>query len=324
MASTQSAHSRGCAPVMLDALLLVSFGGPQAPDEVMPFLRNVTRGRGVPDTRLEEVAEHYHRFGGASPINDQNRALLAAIGADFARHGMSTPLYWGNRNWHPYLADTVAQLRDDGVRTAGAFVTSAYGGYSACRQYLENIERARRMVGPGAPQIVKLPQYAQHEGFLAPHADALARQLDAIPAERLVTTRVLFCAHSIPTAANERGGPTGGLYARQLRATAGLVAQRAAHLLSATMLPWDLVWQSRSGAPSTPWLEPDISDRLAELAAESVTDVVVSPIGFVSDHVEVLWDLDNEAADTAKELGLGYSRAVTPGTDPRFVAMVRE
>jgi len=305
--------------VILDALLLVSFGGPEGPDEVMPFLRNVTRGRGVPDTRLATVAEHYYCYGGASPINEQNRALLSAISADFSRHGLAASLYWGNRNWRPYLADAIAQMRDDGVHRAGAFVTSAYGGYSACRQYLNDIEQACRKVGPNAPRIVKLPHYGRHEGFVTPHADALAQQLETIPAERRATTRVLFSAHSIPTASNERSGPTGGLYERQLRETARLVAQRAV----ATVC-WELVWQSRSGSPTTPWLEPDINEYLAKLPAEGVTDVIVSPIGFVSDHLEVLWDLDTEAAATAKRLGLGFSRAATPGTDFRFVAMVRE
>ncbi len=316
MASTLSVRSD---PAVLDALLLVSFGGPEGPDEVLPFLHNVTRGRGVPAARLEAVAEHYYHYGGVSPINDQNRALLAAISADFAAHDVSAALYWGNRNWRPRLADTVAQMRDDGVRRAGAFVTSAYGGYSACRQYLEDIERARSDVGPAAPQIVKLPRYSRHEGFVVPHADALAHRLEAVPVERWATTRVLFSAHSIPSAANERSGPTGGLYERQLRETARLVARRCA-----LRAPWELVWQSRSGAPNTPWLEPDINDRLAQLPAEGVTDVVVSPIGFVSDHLEVCWDLDREAADTAKRLRVGYSRAATPGTDPRFIAMVRE
>ncbi len=304
---------------MLDALLLVSFGGPEGPDEVMPFLRYVTRGRSVPDVRLAAVAEHYYHFGGVSPINEQNRALLAAISDDFAHHDLPVPLYWGNRNWSPYLADVVAAMRDDGVRSAGAFVTSAYGGYSACRQYLDDIEQALRHIGPGAPRIVKLPQYAQHEGFVASHADALAHCLEAISRQRRAMTRVLFCAHSIPAAANERSGPTGGLYERQLRATARLVAQRVA-----AEMPWELVWQSRSGSPTTPWLEPDINSRLTQLPVEGVTDVVVSPIGFVSDHLEVLWDLDTEAAATAKRVGLGYARARTPGTDPRFIAMVRE
>ncbi|MGH3804351.1 MAG: ferrochelatase [Pseudonocardiaceae bacterium] len=304
---------------MFDALLLMSFGGPERPEDVMPFLRNVTRGRGVPDARLEAVAEHYSHYGGVSPINEQNRRLLAAIEADYAAHGIDVKLYWGNRNWDPYVEDTMERMRTDGVQRAAAFVTSAYGGYSACRQYLEDIARARAAVGEGAPQIVKLPQYAHRGGFIAPHAEAVKRCLDTIATARQASTRVLYSAHSIPTAMDRGSGPGGGLYSTQLRRAAQLVTQRLDADVS-----WELVWQSRSGSSSVPWLEPDINDRLRELPSEGVTDVVVSPIGFVSDHVEVLWDLDEEAATTAKEAGLGYMRASTPGTDPRFVGLVRE
>lgn len=304
---------------MLDALLLVSFGGPEGPDDVMPFLRNVTRDRGVPEARLAAVAEHYYHYGGASPINDQNRKLLDAIAEELLGHGIDVPVYWGNRNWHPYLADTVARMRADGIRRAGAFVTSAYGGYSACRQYLDDIERARNEVGDGAPEIVKLPQYAHRSGFVRPHAEGVQRALDQLPAARRETTQVLYVAHSIPTAMNERSGEDGGLYEAQLLKTAALVTAEVEG-----PAPWRLVWQSRSGSPSTPWLEPDINDELRRLPAEGVTDVVVSPIGFVSDHLEVLWDLDEEASATAKVAGLGFSRAPTPGTHPAFVSMVRE
>jgi protoporphyrin/coproporphyrin ferrochelatase len=310
----------------MDAFLLVSFGGPEGPDDVMPFLRNVTRGRGVPEARLAEVAEHYRHFGGVSPINEQNRALLAAIREDFAAHGIELPLYWGNRNWHPMLADTLAQMRDDGVRRAVAFVTSAYGSYSSCRQYLEDIAAARAAVGPGAPVVEKLRHYHDHPGYVLPFVDGVRDALSTVAGENV---RLVFTAHSVPVrmarAAGPsprhptQAGPTGGRYEAQLRETARLVADAAA-----PGLEWDLVWQSRSGPPHVPWLEPDINDHLAALATARVTDVVVSPIGFSSDHLEVVWDLDTEAAATAAKLGLGFARAATPGTDPRFVAMVRE
>jgi ferrochelatase len=301
-----------------DAVILLSFGGPERPEDVLPFLTNVTRGRGVPAERLAEVAEHYQRFGGVSPINQQCRDLLAAIRADFAAHGLDLPVYWGNRNWHPMLADTVARMRDDGVRRALAFVTSAYSGYSACRQYQEDIATARAAVGPGAPVIDKLRQYWDHPGFVQPHVDAVRAALDRLGGVHR-HTRLVFTAHSVPVSLAATAGPQGGRYEAQLRETARLVAGAAA-----PGLPYDLVWQSRSGPPRVPWLEPDINDHLEALADSGVKSVVVSPIGFVSDHFEVVWDLDTQAADTAKRLGLNYARAATPGTDPRFVAMVRE
>jgi ferrochelatase len=302
-----------------DAVVLVSFGGPEQPADVLPFLQNVTRGRGVPPERLAEVAEHYQHFGGVSPINQQCRDLLAAVRADLAAHDIDLPVYWGNRNWHPMLADTVAQMRDDGVRSALAFVTSAYGGYSSCRQYREDIANARAAVGPDAPRIDKLRQFWDHPGFVEPHADAVRAALATLDPARRAGTRLVFTAHSIPTGAAATAGPDGGRYEAQLAETARLVAAAAA-----PGLPYDLVWQSRSGPPQVPWLEPDVNDHLERLAADGVTAVVVSPIGFVSDHLEVVWDLDTEAAETAKRLGLGFARAGTPGTDPRFVAMVRE
>jgi ferrochelatase len=305
--------------VAYDAFLLLSFGGPEHPDDVMPFLRNVTRGRGIPDERLAEVAEHYYHFGGVSPINQQCRDLLAAVGADFAANGIELPTYWGNRNWRPMLADTVAQMRDDGVTSALGFATSAYGGYSSCRQYWEDIAAARATVGPGAPAITKLRQFHDHPGFVEPHAEAVRRALDGFDPARRSTTRLVFTAHSIPVSMADTAGPDGGRYTAQLQETAALVHARAA-----ADLTWDLVWQSRSGPPRVPWLEPDVNDHLAVLKDKGVTDVVVSPIGFVSDHLEVIWDLDNEARATAGRLGLGYARAATPGTDPRFVAMIRE
>jgi ferrochelatase len=246
-----------------------------------------------------------------SPINQQCRDLLAAVDADFAANGVDLPTYWGNRNWQPMLEDTVAGMRDDGVTHALGLATSAYGGYSSCRQYWEDIDRARAKVGPKAPMISKLRQFHDHPGFVGPHASAVRAALEALDLGSRKTTRLVFTAHSIPVSMAETAGPAGGRYTAQLGE-------------AAPDLPWDLVWQSRSGPPQVPWLEPDVNDHLAVLAEKGVTDVVVSPIGFVSDHLEVIWDLDNEARETAARLGLGYARAATPGTDPRFVTMIRE
>jgi ferrochelatase len=300
--------------VPFDALLLLSFGGPEGPDDVMPFLRTVTRGRGVPDSRLVAVAEHYQHFGGVSPINAQNRALLAAVEKDFTEHGIALPLYWGNRNWHPFLADTVRQMRDDGVRRALVFTTSATASYSSCRQYRENMASARAEVD-AAPELVKLRHYFDHPGFIEANADGVRAALADRPDARLV-----FTAHSIPVRMNEAAGPTGGLYIRQQRETARLVAEAVRGPGAA----FDLVWQSRSGPPQVPWLEPDINDHLRALAASGTPAVVVCPTGFVSDHMEVVWDLDNEARQTAGELGMDFARAATAGTHPAFVAMIRE
>jgi ferrochelatase len=250
-----------------------------------------------------------------SPINAQCRDLLAAIEADFRAHGIDLPIYWGNRNWQPMLADTVATMRADGVRHAIAFVTSPYGSYSSCRQYLDDIERARAEVGEGAPVIDKIRHYHDHPGHITPHADAVQAAFSALPADRRDLARLVFTAHSIPTSMAATSGPHGDRYVTQLNEVAELVARGR---------PWSLVWQSRSGAPHIPWLEPDINAHLEAIAAEGATGAVVSPIGFISDHLEVVWDLDTEAADTAKRLGLDFARAATPGTDPRFVAMVRE
>lgn len=300
---------------MYDAFLLLSFGGPEHPDEVLPFLRNVTRGRGVPPERLAEVAEHYMRFGGVSPINQQCRELVTALRADFSVHGLDLPVYWGNRNWKPMLADTVAQMRDDGVKRVVALATSAYGSYSSCRQYLEDIAQARATVGPGAPAIDKIRHFHKEPGYVEPFADAVMTAYATL--EKGAPTRLVFTAHSIPESMDASSGTQGRLYASQLRETASLVAERF-------NVDWDLVWQSRSGAPGTPWLEPDINEHLRQLAKEGIAQVVVCPIGFLSDHLEVIWDLDEEAASTARQLGLGFARAGTPGTDARFVAMVRK
>jgi ferrochelatase len=304
-----------------DAFLLVSFGGPEGPDDVLPFLRNVTSGRGVPEERLAEVATHYQHFGGVSPINAQCRELLAAIGKRFAIDGIGLPLYWGNRNWDPYLTDAVREMRDAGVRRALAFVTSAYGSYSSCRQYLEDIEAARAAVGPEAPVIDKIRHFHDHPGFIEAHADAVTIALATLRAKDRAKTRLVYTAHSIPTSMARSAGPDGGTnrYETQLRETADLVTSMAAPDLA-----WDLAWQSRSGPPSVPWLEPDINDHLRRVAADGVTSVVASPIGFLSDHLEVAWDLDSEAAETARSLGMDFVRAATPGVHPRFVEMISE
>lgn len=302
-----------------DAFLLVSFGGPERPEDVLPFLQNVTRGRRVPPHRLAEVAEHYHQFGGVSPINEQCRALLAALRTEFADHDLPLHTYWGNRNWHPMLADTLAGMRDDGVTRALAFVTSPFGSYSSCRQYLDDLAAARAAVGPRAPVVHKLRHYHDHPGFVGPHADGVREALSRLEPAPRERTRLVFTAHSIPAQMAAWSGPDGGRYQAQLAETAALVAAAAA-----PDLDWDLVWQSRSGPEHVAWLEPDINDHLAALAVDGVSAVVVSPIGFVSDHLEVLWDLDTEAAATAKRLGLAFARAGTPGADPQFVVLVRD
>jgi ferrochelatase len=303
---------------MYDALLLLSFGGPEHPDDVIPFLENVTRGRGVPRARLEQVAEHYRHFGGVSPINQQNRDLLAAVAADLAGHGLALPAYWGNRNWRPYLTDTVRQMAADGVRHALVFVTSAYASYSACGQYQDDLAAARAAVGESAPTLDKLRHFFDHPGFIEPQRDAVAAALAAIDPARRPTTRLAFVAHSLPVGMAERSGPSGGLYVEQLTAAAALVAAAAPDV------GWDLAYSSRSGPAASAWLEPDINDRIRELAAAGASDVVVVPIGFVSEHIEVRWDLDVEAAATAAEAGLRFHRTPPPAADPRFVAMVRE
>ena len=297
-----------------DALLLVSFGGPEGPDEVMPFLENVTRGRGVPRERLAEVATHYERFGGVSPINAQNRALLAALRVELDARGPALALYWGNRNWRPFLADAIADMRRDGVRRALAFVTSAFGSYSSCRQYLEDIERARAAVGGDAPSVDKLRLFWNHPGFIEPMVERVEAALAALPAGSRPGARLAFTAHSVP-----RAMAAGSAYEAQLAEACRLVAERLS-----TPHRWQLVYQSRSGPPSVPWLEPDIGAHLEALRTEGTTDVVVAPIGFTSDHLEVKWDLDVEAAARARDLGLRFVRAATVGTHPRFVTMIRE
>jgi ferrochelatase len=304
-----------------DAFLLVSFGGPEGPDDVMPFLETVTRGRGVPRERLAEVAEHYYAFGGVSPINQQCRDLLAAVRADFRANGVSLPLYWGNRNWAPYLADTVRAMADAGVRRAVALVTSAYSSYSSCRQYLEDIERARAAAGPDAPAIDKIRRFCNHPGFIEPFAENTRAALAALPAEVRDQAHLVFTAHSIPVAMADASGPGGGRrYVAELTQAARLISERS----GGGTHPWTLAYQSRSGPPSVPWLEPDVRDHLADLAKSGTKAVVVIPVGFVSDHMEVRHDLDVEAAQCAESLGLAFARAATPGTHPRFAAMITE
>ena len=298
------------------AFLLVSFGGPEGPGDVMPFLRNVTAGRDVPDARLAEVAEHYYLFGGVSPISAQCRELAGAIGKEFAAGGIDLPVYWGNRNWQPYLADTIRAMADDGITEAIAFATSAYSSFSSCRQYLDDIDRARAAVGPRAPRVVKIAPYYRHPDFIGSFAHAARQALASLPAGAAEGAGLVFTAHSIPESMAAASGPDGGAYPAQLAEVAGLVA---AELGRTT---WRLAYQSRSGPPSVRWLGPDISDCLAELALAGSRAVVVVPIGFVSDHMEVRYDLDVEAAQTAGRLGLAMARAATPGTDPRFVSMI--
>ncbi len=294
-----------------DGFLLLSFGGPERPEDVMPFLENVTRGRGVPPARLEAVAEHYHLLGGRSPINDQNRALLAAIGTELAARGRDLPSYFGNRNWHPFLADTLRDMRAAGIQRALAFVTSAYGSYSGCRQYRDDVARARDEVGEGAPEITILRKFFDHPGFVDPNADRVREALARIPAGLRDEARVIFTAHSIPVAM-ANASP----YEAQLHETARLVADRVG------VSTWDLAYQSRSGPPHVPWLEPDVLDHLRALRAEGTRAVVVAPIGFVTDHMEVVYDLDHEAHDLARGLGLAFERASTAAADPRFPKMV--
>ncbi|MFC4586906.1 ferrochelatase [Sphaerisporangium corydalis] len=292
-----------------DALLIVSFGGPEKPEDVMPFLENVVRGRGVPRDRLLEVATHYQDVGGVSPINQQCRDLIAAL-----RPEVDLPIYWGNRNWHPFLTDTLRKMAADGVTRAAAFITAANSSYSSCRQYLDDIARAQAEV-PGSPEIVRLRHFFDHPGFVAAMTDHTREAVARLPEEHRDGARLVFTAHSIPVSMAASSGPSGGAYEAQLRATAALVAGDR---------PWDLVWQSRSGPPQVPWLEPDVCDHLRALHASGTRAAVLVPIGFVSDHMEVVYDLDTEAAAVAAELGMPLTRAATAGVHPRFVSMVRE
>ncbi|MDX6369130.1 MAG: protoporphyrin/coproporphyrin ferrochelatase [Gaiellaceae bacterium] len=292
-----------------DAIVLVSFGGPEGMDDVMPFLENVTRGRNVPRERLLDVAHHYELFGGVSPINEQNRALIAALEPELRAHGVDLPVYFGNRNWHPYLTDTLRQMRDDGVRRALAVFTSAFSSYSGCRQYREDLFNAQAAVGPDAPEVPRVRMFFNHPGFIGANVDRVRAALAQVPAG----AHVAFTAHSIPLAMAENCA-----YEAQLVETARLVATAVG------VEDWAVVYQSRSGPPQVPWLEPDIGDHLETVAARGVAAVVVAPIGFVSDHLEVLFDLDVEAKEIAERLGLAFARAGTAGTHPAFVAGLRD
>ncbi|MDT7659354.1 MAG: protoporphyrin/coproporphyrin ferrochelatase [Pseudonocardiales bacterium] len=305
----------------VDALLVLSFGGPEGPRDVLPFLERATAGRGVPRERLLEVAKHYDHFDGVSPLNARNRELIERVRAELAEQGIALPVYFGNRNWHPLVEDTVAEMAAAGVRRALVFATSAYGGYSACRQYHEDIERARESVGEGAPELVKLRHFFDHPDFVGAAADAVRSAAATLPVERREHARLVFTAHSIPSAADAAAGVPaegGHRYSRQVAEAARLVAE------SVDVHDYDVVWQSRSGPPSVPWLEPDVLDHLDALHAKSVQAVLVCPIGFVSDHVEVVWDLDNEASERAAGYGMSFARAATAGAATRFARMVVE
>ena len=285
-----------------DALLVVSFGGPEKPDDVMPFLENVLRGKNVPRERMLEVAEHYYHFGGRSPINDHNRELIARL-----REQVGVPVYWGNRNWEPYLADTVRQMQLDGIGNAAAFITSVFGSYSGCRQYLEDIARAQEAAGGGLPDICALPLVFDREGFLGPMASNIGEAIGAFKS----APHVAFTAHSVPLSMAQSSP-----YVPQLNQACAAIAERLA------LSDWKLVYQSRSGPPGQPWLEPDIGDHIRALHQAGVGELVIAPIGFVSDHMEVLYDLDTEAAALCEQLGMRMMRARTVGTHPDFVRMV--
>jgi len=297
-----------------DAVLVVSFGGPEGPADVLPFLENVLRGKNVPRARLLEVAHHYEHFGGVSPLNDQNRALVSALQAELDAHGPRLPVFWGNRNWRPLLSDTLAQMASQGIRKALGFFTSAYSSYSSCRQYRENIAAAQQAVGPAAPEVDKLRAFFNHPGFIGPMSEQVRAALERVPAERRAAAQVIYTAHSIPTSMADHCQ-----YAAQLAEAAALVSE------SLGLITHHIAYQSRSGPPQQPWLEPDVGDLIRSLAArEAVRDVVVVPIGFLSDHVEILWDLDVEAQQIGTGLGINMVRAATVGNHPRFVSMIRE
>ncbi|WP_406815962.1 ferrochelatase [Mycobacterium sp. M23085] len=299
-----------------DAVLLLSFGGPEGPEQVRPFLENVTRGRNVPPERLDDVAEHYLHFGGVSPINGINRALIAQLKAELEGRGLDLPVYFGNRNWDPYVEDTVATMRDNGIRRAAVFTTSAWSGYSSCTQYVEDIARAREAAGPDAPELVKLRPYFDHPGFVQIFADTIGAAAGGLTAEQQGGARLVFTAHSIPVAADDRLGPR--LYSRQVAYAASLVAAAAGYP------EYDLAWQSRSGPPQVPWLEPDVADHLAALAQAGTKAVIVCPVGFVADHIEVVWDLDEELRAQAETAGVAMVRASTPNAHPRFAQLAAD
>jgi ferrochelatase len=298
-----------------DAILIVGFGGPEQREDVLPFLENVTRGRNIPRERLLEVAEHYYHFGGVSPINAQVRDLLAALGPELRRHGICLPIFWGNRNWHPMLADTLGEMAASGVKRALAVVLAAYSSYSSCRQYREDIERARDEVGAGAPVIEKTRVFYNHPEFIAANSDRIREALAQVSPEERSRVHLTFTAHSIPMSM-----ANGSSYEMQLKETCRLVASD----LSVPAGRWSLVYQSRSGRPQDPWLQPDILDHLRNLKEQGKTHVIIHPVGFLSDHMEVLYDLDEEARHVCGQLGLAMVRSKTVGTHRGFVRMLRE
>src|SRR6266576_1478371 len=314
-----------------DAVLFVSFGGPEGMNDVMPFLENVLNGRNVPLERMLAVAKHYELFDGVSPINEQNRKLIAALERELETNGPHLPVYFGNRNWHPLLPETIRRMRDNGVKQALAFVTAAYSSYSSCRQYLENIADEQEQVGDGDPHIEKLRAFYNHPLFIEANVENVRAALKQIPEARRFQTQILFTAHSIPESMARNCN-----YEAQLQAASRLVFEGVAtessplpsgngeSTLTSDYKPYKLVFQSRSGSPSQPWLGPDVCDQLRELHASGARDVVVSPIGFVSDHMEIVYDLDTEALALCRELGLNMVRASTAGTHPAFVKMIRE
>ncbi len=310
-------------PAPYDALLLVSFGGPEGPEDVMPFLENVTGGRGIPRERLADVAEHYYAVGGVSPINGQNRELIAAIEADLAAHGVDLPVYWGNRNWAPYLADTMRTVVDDGRTRVLALLTSAYSSYSGCRQYRENLAAAVEPLGDRAPQIDRVRHYFNHPGFVETMTATTLAAIDELPEGVRGEARLVFVTHSVPVAMNDGSGPDGGAYETQHRDVARLITAGVATARGGAPA-YDLVYCSRSGPPSQPWLEPDVNDHLEALKESGAGAAVLVPIGFISDHMEVRHDLDTEALATAERVGLPCTRAGTVGTDARFVASIRD
>ena len=307
-------------PVAYDAILLASFGGPEGQDDVIPFLRNVTRGRGIPEERLEEVAHHYRAFGGVSPINDQNRALKAALEAELLRRGFDLPVLWGNRNWEPYLRDAITEANDRGFTKLIAIGTSAYSSYSSCRQYREDYAIALDETGLGDTiQIDKVRQFFDHPGFVTPFIEGVRQGLKDAAAQGIAPedTHVLFSTHSIPSTDAAMSGPEGNAYQAQHMAVAEVIMTAQGSTDADSPVEWSLVYQSRSGPPTMPWLEPDISDAMRTLNKKAY---VIVPLGFVSDHMEVKWDLDTEAMETAKELGAFAVRVPTPGIHPAYVA----
>lgn len=296
-----------------DAILVMSFGGPEGIDDVIPFLQNVTRGRNIPVERLEEVSHHYKMFDGVSPLNAQNRALIDALRKELKAHGINLPIYFGNRNWHPLIGETMQQMKDDGVKRAIAFFTSGFSCYSGCRQYRENIVEAQQIAGEGAPVFDKIRVFYNHPGFIEPNVENLQNALAQFPEDRRESVHVAFTAHSIPM-----GMARNSDYEIQLTEASRIVAEMAG------VKHWELVYQSRSGPPQMPWLEPDILDHMDTLYEQDVTDLIILPIGFISDHMEVMFDLDVEAVDKAKEHGMTMVRAASVGTHPKFIAMIRE